>query len=234
MPALLRDLPHRRTEADGDVVMDGDGGDLGDRQRRAQLLGADVGQADVPDQAVLAHPGERLDDLFERHVSHGRGVQVVEIDLLQAKAAHAHVGRLTQILPVADSAHVAVLGAAADKAALGRDHELVGIGVQRLADQFFVGMRPVDVGGVDEGHARRDDFAQQRDARRGRGSRPRPSGRSAASRRSRRARPSGRRRSSPWVVFHCVWLSSDVLVRRLTVGWVSGPCNHRRSEARCR
>src|SRR3954452_13039569 len=60
---LLGDLAYRSTEAHGDVVMDGDGGDLGDRRRGPQLLGADVGQTDMPDQPVLTHPGERIDYL---------------------------------------------------------------------------------------------------------------------------------------------------------------------------
>ena len=66
-----------------------------------------------------------------------------------------------QVQPVPDRAHVAVLGATADEAALGGDHEVVRIGVQGLADQFLVGVRAVDVGGVDEGHAFSHDLAQQ-------------------------------------------------------------------------
>jgi hypothetical protein len=54
--------------------------------------------------------------------------------------------------------------AAADEAALGGDHEVVRVRVQGLADELLVGVRAVDVGGVDEGHARGDDLAHQRDA----------------------------------------------------------------------
>ena len=53
---LLGDLPHRGAEADGDVVVDGHGGDVGDRHGGAQLVGADVGETDVADEPVLAHP----------------------------------------------------------------------------------------------------------------------------------------------------------------------------------
>jgi hypothetical protein len=55
-------------------VVDGHRGDVGDRQGAAKSVPVDVGQADVAYEAVLAHPGEGLDDLLERGVGHGRGV----------------------------------------------------------------------------------------------------------------------------------------------------------------
>jgi hypothetical protein len=66
---------------------------------------------------------------------------------------------------IPDRAHVAVLGATADEAALGGDHEVVRIGVQGFADELLVGVRAVDVGGVNEGHAFGDHPAQQRNTR---------------------------------------------------------------------
>jgi hypothetical protein len=79
----LGDVPHLGAEADGDVVVNGHRSDVGDRHRGPQLGGADVGQADVTDEAVLAHPGEGLDGLLERGVGHRRRVQVVEVDVIQ-------------------------------------------------------------------------------------------------------------------------------------------------------
>ena len=51
-------------------------------------------------------------------------------------------------------------GPGAVEAALGRDHEVVGIGVQRLGDQLLADLGPVGVGGVDQVDAELDDPAQ--------------------------------------------------------------------------
>src|SRR3954469_25878808 len=161
---VLGDLPHGGAEANGDVVVDGDGGDVGDRHGGAELLGTDVGEADVADEAVLAQPRERVDDLLEWSVGHGWRVQVVEVDVVQAEPARAHVRRVAEVVRVADGAHVGVLGAAADEPALGGDDQLFWVRVQGLADELLVGVRAVGVGRVDEGHARGDNLSQQRDA----------------------------------------------------------------------
>jgi len=53
---------------------------------------------------------------------------------------------------------------AAQVAALGGDYQVVRIRVQRLPDEFLVGVRAVDVGGVEEGHSRPHHLLQNRDA----------------------------------------------------------------------
>jgi hypothetical protein len=52
---------------------------------------------------------------------------------------------------------------AADEAAIRRDDQVVGAGMHRFADQQFLGVRTVDVGGIDRGHASVDGLSQQRD-----------------------------------------------------------------------
>ncbi len=64
------------------------------------------------------------------------------------------------------------------EAELGGDHDLVAERRQRLADEFLVGERAVDLGGVEEGDAALDGRADQRD-------------RLPASRRPDRSRSSG-------------------------------------------
>ena len=91
-------------------------------------------------------------------------MQVVEVDVVEAESARAHVRRLAEVVPVPDGTHVGVLRATADEPALGSDHEVVRIGMQSLADELLVGVRAVGVGRVDEGHARGDNLSQQRDA----------------------------------------------------------------------
>src|SRR4051812_34579571 len=125
---VLGDLPHGGAEADGDVVVDGDGGDVGDRHGGAELLGTHVGEADVADEAVVAQPRERVDDLLEWSVGHSRRVQVVEVDVVQAEPARTHVRRVAEVVRVPDGAHVGVLGAAADEPALGGETSCSGYG----------------------------------------------------------------------------------------------------------
>ena len=120
--------------------------------------------ADVADQGVGLHPGECLDGLLQGRVDKGAVMEVVEVDVVQAQAAHAHVGRLTQVPLAASGSHVRVFGAAAKEAALGRDDEVVWVGVEGFLDEFLVGMRAVDISGVDEGDAGVDDLAQEVDA----------------------------------------------------------------------
>jgi hypothetical protein len=118
----------------------------------------------VADQFVGLHLGEGLDGLLERGVGKRTGVQVVEVDVIKPEAAHAHVGGLAEIPLGAGRTHVGVLGAAAQEAALGGDHEVVRVRVQRLADQLFVGVRPVGVSGVDEGNPGCNHLAKEADA----------------------------------------------------------------------
>jgi hypothetical protein len=49
------------------------------------------------------------------------------------------------------------------EAELGGDHDLSRIGAQRLADEFLVGERAIDFGGVEEGDAAFDRRADQVD-----------------------------------------------------------------------
>ena len=118
----------------------------------------------MADEAVLAQPRERLDDLLEWSVGHRRRVQVVEVDVVQAEPARAHVRRMAEVVRVPDGAQVGVLGAVADEPALRGDDQLFWIRVKGIADELLVGVRAVGVGRVDEGHARGDNLSQQRDA----------------------------------------------------------------------
>ena len=49
------------------------------------------------------------------------------------------------------------------QAELGGDHDLVADRGERFADEFFVGERPVDLGGVEERDAEIDRGADERD-----------------------------------------------------------------------
>jgi hypothetical protein len=95
----------------------------------------------VEDEAVLAHPRERVDDLLEWSVGHSRRVQVVKVNVVQAEPARAHVRRVAEVVRVTDGAQVGVLGAAADEPVLGGDDQPFWVRVQGLADELLVGVR---------------------------------------------------------------------------------------------
>ena len=54
------------------------------------------------------------------------------------------------------------IGAAA-RTDLGHDHQIIGIGMQRLLDDLIGDMRTVEIAGIDVVHARRDSLAKNRD-----------------------------------------------------------------------
>jgi hypothetical protein len=83
-------------------------------------------------------------------------VELVQVDPFEAKALEAGMARGSEVLgpPVGRPDRVGV--AAADHAALRRDHEAVGVGVERLRDQQLAQLGPVGVGGVDQVDAELD------------------------------------------------------------------------------
>jgi hypothetical protein len=88
-------------------------------------------------------------------------VQLEEVDALQTEATQAHldllaqVGRLPQRRPL--------VRPLPGEAGLRRDHQVVGVGVQRLAEQVLGDVRAVGVRGVEEGDADLDGTAEHCD-----------------------------------------------------------------------
>ncbi len=76
--------------------------------------------------------------------------------------AQAHLAFLTQVWREAQ--HRPLIRPGAQQPGLGGDDQVVGVGVQRLADQLLGHVRPVRVGGVDEVDAHFDGAAQYADA----------------------------------------------------------------------
>jgi hypothetical protein len=126
----------------------------------AELVLGHVGDADVPDLALVLQLGERADRLGQRHLP-VRPVELVQRDLLEPEPPQAALARLPQVFraPVG----VPAARAGPDQAALGRDHQVVWVRVQRLGDQLFAHRWPVGVGGVDEVDAEFHHAPQRRD-----------------------------------------------------------------------
>src|SRR5919108_611415 len=113
-----------------------------ERERFWRALERDVEAVGRPLRAQARElPGRLLD----RHLAVDR-VQLVEVDAIEAEAAEARLARRTQVLgpPVSDPVSTIV----ADEPALGGDHEVGRVWVQRFGDLELVDLRAVGVGRV--------------------------------------------------------------------------------------
>ncbi|MCW0424987.1 hypothetical protein NB713_002930 [Xanthomonas sacchari] len=137
----------------------------GDRMHRVRAADGGrggFGQAEEAHLALFHQPRHRPDRVLDRHVRI-HPVLVVEVDVVHAEPAQAGLaGRLHVFRTAVDAACGRVVGVELD-AELGRQHDLVAAPGQRLADQHFVGVRAVHVGGVDEADAVLDRGMDDRD-----------------------------------------------------------------------
>ena len=115
------------------------------------LRGRDVAQPDVADQALALQLGEhgerRLDRALGGAVDAEHAAQVDHLEHVEAEVAQVVVHRLGQLGGREGRQPGAVL--AAPGADLGDDDEVVGIGMQRLADDLVGDVRAVEIAGVD-------------------------------------------------------------------------------------
>ncbi len=85
-------------------------------------------------------------------------MQLPEIEPLELQMAQAHLDLLRDVLGAAE--WMPLVGAGAQKAGFGRDHEAGLVGRERFADELFAYIRAVRVCGVDEVDAELDGAAQ--------------------------------------------------------------------------
>jgi hypothetical protein len=104
----------------------------------------------VADFPGLAQLDQRAERLLERH-PRVDGVQLVEVDRVEAQAPEAPFAGRAQI--VGPAVGIPVAGPAAAQACLRRDHEAFRIRVERVGDQPLAHVGAVGVGRVDEGDA---------------------------------------------------------------------------------
>jgi hypothetical protein len=79
-------------------------------------------------------------------------VHLVQVDVIEAKAAQALVALLFDVVGMPEwwQRHLAGLDLPGPEAGLSPDHEVVGVRVQRLGEDLLRLAVSVDVGGVDE------------------------------------------------------------------------------------
>src|SRR5947209_8504701 len=111
----------------------------------------------MPDLALVFQLDERADGFFEAHLGVG-AMKLIEIDFLHPQPAETAFALLPQIL------RAAVRNPRARpwprQATLRRDHQVVGIWVERLGDQPLADLGPIGVGGIDEVDAEIDRAAE--------------------------------------------------------------------------
>ncbi len=128
--------------------------------RAAHGGSARLGQPEVADLAFGDQVAHGASHILDRHVRVD-AVLVEQVDMVGAQALEAGFGDGTDILGAAVQA---VIGARALESELGGNHQPVAVGRQRPAEQVFVGVRTIHLGGVEEGHAALDGGLQQGDA----------------------------------------------------------------------
>src|SRR5271165_5486153 len=119
----------------------------------ADVGDASLGKTEKSYFALLDQITYRAGHFLDRH---GRidAVLIEQVDIVGAKPAQGPLHRLTDMLRPASSFGANLLSALETKAKLGGDHHLVTPALERPAEQFLVGERPIDLGRVEDGAPR--------------------------------------------------------------------------------
>ena len=161
-PGLLARAQQVLVLAVGEVVAILDSCDRDDSARLFELREIDVRDSDMLDLALRLQLGQGADRLLERHVGIW-DVEVVERDRLQPQPPQAGLASSPKMLR---SAVGPPLERPVPKvAALGGEHELRRIGMERLRDELLAHVRPVGIRGVDDVDAKVNRLAQHRTCR---------------------------------------------------------------------
>jgi hypothetical protein len=157
-PLTRTDIHEVIRAAVSEIVAVLDRHDVGDVARPRELVGRDVADADVADAPRLLQLNQHPNRLLDRDLRVD-GVQLVEIDPLEAKAPKAGLARRAQVRRTAVG--TPLVGAVPEEAALGGDDEVSRVRVQGVGDQQLRNLGSVGVGRVDQVHAEFKHTAQQ-------------------------------------------------------------------------
>ncbi len=109
-------------------------------------VGPGFGQAEVADLALGDELGHGADGLLDRGVGVD-AVLVVEVDVVGAEPLQRAFDREADVRRAAVEPAAAGVG---HEPELGGQHDLVAAALEGAADELLVGVRAVDLGGVDE------------------------------------------------------------------------------------
>jgi hypothetical protein len=125
----------------------------------SQLGSGDPAEPEVSDETAMVQFGERGESFGEGSVVREEQAVTADAQIDQVEATLGEPGEVLLDL-VAEFGRlgggVPASPFVSDHADLGSDHEIVGIGVQRLADEIVGHMRAVEVAGVDVGDTKLD------------------------------------------------------------------------------
>jgi hypothetical protein len=110
--------------------------------------GAGFGQADVADLALGHQLSQSAGGVLDRGVRVDP-VLVVQVDVVDTEPLQGTFDRSADVSRAAVENTRAATGVR-DEAELRRQHNLVAVALEGLADHLFVGVRAVNLGGVDE------------------------------------------------------------------------------------
>ena len=123
-----------------------------DGMRAANRLHAGFRQAEVLDLAFLNQVLHCSGDVFDRHVRVDT-MLIEQIDRIDLEPLERSLGDFFDVLRAGYPGRSACARRVELEPELRRDHHLIADGSERLADEFFVGERSVDFGGIEKGDA---------------------------------------------------------------------------------
>ncbi|CRK56545.1 hypothetical protein [Alloactinosynnema sp. L-07] len=137
-------------------------GDVDDLTGLGEFVDGDLGQSYVADLALDLQLPKRAQLVGERD---GRidAMQLEQVEPVEPEPTQTLLDLIPQKLRTPTD-HAVLWRVRWGHTDLGRDEEVIGIGVQRLGEKLLVGTPPVQVRGVDQGHAQLDGPPCHRDA----------------------------------------------------------------------
>src|ERR1700694_1503165 len=144
----------------GDVVEVLHRHDLHELTSRFDLRDRHLGEAHGGDLSFTDQVRQQTELLFLRDLRVD-AMELEQVEPLDAQPAQAHLSLLTEVL--GSAYRYPHIGTGAYQAGLGRDQQVLGVGVQCFADQLLAHVRSIGIGGVDEVDSQLDCPAQHAD-----------------------------------------------------------------------
>src|SRR6266404_5497001 len=120
--------------------------------RAANCFRAGFGQSKVPDFALADELRHRADGIFNLRLRID-AMLIVKIDAIDLQPAQTFFARFLHVIRFAVNAEELLLHRIAQNSKLRRNDNFVAMSFEQTTDQLLIGMRTVDVGGVEKSDA---------------------------------------------------------------------------------